>query len=156
MDGTPAPGLPACLAFPVQVGRGPAEAAAAAAHCRPQPPDRLRLQVGGLDLMGKEMWGAGQRGGPPLPCSPSRWQPLRRRPSCRGSGRQPGGRRSSALLSRSQYGLGSLSKMTKPSLHSDTSGCQACGTQRLTALPGRKRCCLLQQLHQPGPQRYEC
>lgn len=79
---------PRPLASLVQVGRSPAEVATEAAHCWPQPLDRLCLQVGGLDLMGKEMWGAGQRGGPSLPCSPSRWQPLRGH--SRGSGRRPG------------------------------------------------------------------
>ena len=91
----------------------------------------------------------GQGGGPSLPCSPSRWQPLRRHSgSGECSGHQPGGHRSPPLLRQGPYGLVSLLRVINPSLHSDTNGCQACRTQRLAAWSGRKGCRLREPFQQ--------
>lgn len=84
-----------------------------------------------------------QGGGLPFPARPAGG-------SGECSGHQPGGHRSPPLLRPGPYGLVSLSRVINPSLHSDTTGCQACRTQRLAALSGRKGCCLREPFQQLG------
>lgn len=114
VDSTPARGLTACLGLLVHVGRNPAELVTVAASAtgppllpacsaRSRTPHSALTTGGGMDTMGKDVGSSpGQRGGPSLLCSPSRWQLLRWHSSCQCSGHQPGGHGYPPTLSQGQ------------------------------------------------------